>query len=446
MAGALALAGIGLDALFQRHVERRAIAELQVYQRVLAAGLQFDKDGKIGAARQPSDPNFSAPYGGLYWQVSSSGKTLLRSRSLWDFELPLPEDSLPRDGAHVHDLNGPEGTRLIAVERALILSRNGQPVTFRLTVAADRAPLRAASRAFTRELLIALLLLGAFLAIASYIQVTVGLRPLFRLRENLAAVRRADCERLDENVPAEVMPLASEINGLLAEQEKSVTRARFRAADLAHGLKTPLAVLESDIRHLKSQGEVEAAARIKTVSSVMRRHIDAELSRARIAGRRARGRRKPMPVRPALESIVAVIARTPEAAGLEFDLDLDPGIELAIDTADFSELAGNLTENAVRFARKRIRISCTHAAGARTFAVSDDGPGIEPEQMGRIVQRGESMDRRGGAGLGLSIVDEIVEAYGGTLALSRACEGGLQVTLTIPDPDVQASSAIGAGK
>ncbi|MDP4592968.1 MAG: HAMP domain-containing histidine kinase [Beijerinckiaceae bacterium] len=433
---ALSLAGLAIASLFNNHVERRAIAEAQNQQRTLLSAIEMDDNGQPKLTQQPSDPLFTQPYGGLYWQISLGQKALLRSRSLWDYELALPSDDLAENSNHVHTLKGPDGQSLLGVERMLVLRFQGKPKYFRVTVAMDRTAINRATHAFTRELALALLVLGAFLAAASYLQVTVGLQPLVRLRKDLAHIRNTSAPRLQETVPAEVYPLVSEINGLLMEQEESLTKIRARAADLAHGLKTPLTALDGDIRLLRSKGENHIADQIETVSDLMKRHITAVLSRARIAGSRSSGI-NPLSLRRATEAIIAVTARTPAGAILTYDLDMEPDAIIAMDSADYSELMGNLVENAARFAKSQICIRHEASAEADFIEICDDGPGIIPQNRDKVRQRGLSLDQRGkgrglGAGLGLSIVSEILESYGAQLALGDSATGGLSAKITLP--------------
>jgi signal transduction histidine kinase len=441
---AIALAGLAIAALFDRHVERRAIAEANNHQRTLLSAIELAANGKLKVLQQPSDPLFDKPYSGLYWQISKEQETILRSRSLWDFELAMPADDLAEGARHVHTLDGPDGAKLLAVERKLVLTFSNKPQNFRVTVAMDRASITKATSEFSRELAVALLALATFLALASYLQVTIGLQPLSRLRRDLASIRQASqtsgtgqasANRLKQNVPVEVLPLVNEINGLLDEQEQSLAKVRASAADLAHGLKTPLTALDGDIRSLRSKGETRVADQIECISDLMKRHINAVLARARIAGARRRGADS-LSLRKATEDIIAVAARTPNGANLSYDLDMEPDATIEMDKADYTELMGNLIENAVRYAQAQVAITHRRDDNGDTIMVCDDGPGIDPQFREQVLRRGESLDRRGqGAGLGLSIVSEILESYGTQLSLDRSPAGGLSARFTLPRPD-----------
>ena len=426
MLAALGLAGAGLTLLFERHVERRAVSEAEAHLRTLIAGAGLDAQGRLTLAAVPADPKFAGAYGGLYWQARLDGAPALRSRSLWDVELALPDDA-PRDGeAHLHDIAGPRGARLLAVERMARIGEETQARRLRVVVAQDRAIVAAARDAFARDLALALAALAAALALASFVQVRVGLGPLRAVRARLAQVREGAEARLPDVFPREVTPLAAEINTLLDARDAAIARARGRAADLAHGLKTPLTALAAQVRRLREAGQGAVADDIEALGAMMRRHVERELSRARIGGRRAGA--GPTRLRPIVESICAAVARAPQAEGKGFDIDVDPALEARIDRADLEELLGALIENAARHARAVVRVAAARQDGALILEIADDGPGLAPEEAEQLSGRGERRDASpDGAGLGLALAADVAAAYGGALAFARAAEGGLSV-------------------
>ena len=248
---ALGLSAFGLVLLFERHVERRMAADLTVVLDDLVSGLDRDAEGQLQVSEEPGDPRFDRPLSGLYWQVAREpNRVVARSRSLWDFELPLPTDKLSESAVHQHRIAGPRGTSLLAVERRVVLPARLGGGAVRVVVARDVADLSELTRNFGTDLapflvIIALLLIGAFGA-----QVAVGLAPLKAVRARLAAIRSGAAERLGSALPEEVQPLAGEIDALLDARDKQVSLARARAADLAHGLKTPLQVLAGGVERL----------------------------------------------------------------------------------------------------------------------------------------------------------------------------------------------------
>lgn len=431
MLAALALAGVALAILFERHVERRAIAEADGQLRTLIAGATLSESGALTLATPPSDPQFAQAYSGSYWQVQTDQETLARSRSLWDEELTLPQDELSVGGVHVHDLKGPRGAILLAVERTALLTSGGVARPYRMVVAQDRAEIARARNAFSRDLVVALALLGFALGAGSVAQVHYGLRPLSAIRHQLHRVRSGAQLRLPADFPLEVIPLADEINVLLDERDTAIARARGRAADLAHGLKTPLTALNADVRRLREVGQVGIADDIGALGAMMQRHVHRELTRARIVGRHTGA--PLIRVRPVAEALAAVVAKTPAATGKAFEFDIDDDFSMAIDRADLEELLGNLVENAMRHAASVVRISAGVEPEVQRVVVCDDGAGLDPEQLTRLTRRGEKLDENGGgAGLGLSIAREVVDAYGGAMRLSRNDLGGLSVDISVP--------------
>jgi signal transduction histidine kinase len=238
-----------------------------------------------------------------------------------------------------------------------------------------------------------------------------------------------DAERLSADAPTELKPLTGEINRLLDAQDTALARARSAAADLAHGLKTPLQVLSADIRRLREKGDTAIADEIDEIAGTIRRHVERELARARAAPRRSAH----CVVAEVAGRVLGVVRRTPRAEGLDFDTAAIPErLTAPIDEADLSEILGNLVENAVRFAKSVVRIEADDLDGSTRIAVSDDGPGIPAERRAQALARGGRLDLRGdGAGLGLAIVADVVEAYGGRLELEDAAPG-LRAVVTLP--------------
>lgn len=441
---ALTIAAAGLLLLFERHVERRVVLELEGDLKELVSDLTRNPDGTLAIGRAPSEPAFSEPLGGRYWQITQpSGSPVLRSRSLWDGLLALPADTLAPGEMHRHEMRGPGGSHLLAIERVVTLPASLGGGDIRVAVAIDQREITDAARAFAADLLPALAGLVAVLITAAWLQVTVGLRPLDAVRRRLEAVRTGKIPRLGNAFPDEVQPLAIEIDTLLDAQEQAIARARARAADLAHGLKTPLTVLAATAEELRERGDAAVAGEVASVADSMRRHVERELARTRtgISGRAL----PPQPVRPVVERVVGVLRRTPRGGDLDWHVDLAEGLSLAIDPQDLAEMLGNLTENATKWAATRVRIlGAAEPGGVVVVAVEDDGPGIADDAIEAALARGGRLDEsRPGTGLGLAIVSDLVEAYSGSLALGRSALGGLRAAIRMPGGEWPA--ALGRG-
>lgn len=429
---ATVVAAFALGLVFERHVERRLLAELEAHLDQLTAAVEFGATGEPVLTRDLADPRFRRPLSGLYWQiVVDEGAALLRSRSLWDETLPLPADTLPDGSVHRHVLPGPAGAELLVLERRVAVTPGPEERSLRAAVAIDRGELTAARRAFVADLNPYLGVLAALLLLAGTVQIQIGLRPLAAVRARLGEIRSGRRTRLEAGFPSEVQPLADEVDALLDARDRQVSQARARAGDLAHGLKTPLQVLAGDAERLRAKGEAELADEIDELAATMRRHVERELARARLAAGSVHAEADVLAV---AERVSGVVARTPAGGRLVWDLDVPADTRARIDADDLAEALGNLVENAARHATGRVRIETTAAGDRLELAVVDDGPGIPEAVRAVALARGGRGDERGGAGLGLAIVQDIAAAWGGRLALDDA-RPGLKAVLTLPALD-----------
>ena len=430
---ALFASGAVLARLFTHHVEEREFAELANHQKQIVAALQIEADDKLSLATAPADPRFSAPNGGLYWQIEQpNGGPTQRSRSLWETVLILPPDTVKDGSPHRHTIIGPNNSTLLGVERAVTIGPDSKPRAIRLTVAVDRAEVDKAVGEFRQVLAASLGVLGLALLAALLVQIEVGLRPLARLRTSLQSVHNGSAARVTGAFPSEVQPLIEDMNALLDRERRNNERARERAADLAHGFKTPLAVLSTVSRDLVREGRSSAASEIDTQIGMMGRHVRRELARARTVGSSTIGQQS-VEVRPVLAKIVAALNRISTDRSLTWALDVADSTVFSGDENDLLELVGNLADNAAKWATSKVILSAYQSPETLTLQIEDDGPGIpggaESEILIRGRRLGESSD---GSGLGLAIVARIVETYGGEIRIDRSKLSGLRVTVRLP--------------
>lgn len=429
---ALAVAGLGLLALFERHVERRIGEELRAQLNQLAAAMTITPDGEVQLAREPADPRFAQPLSGLYWQIDGPARPgLMRSRSLWDHLVDLADDDLAQGTVHAHEVMGPDAQTLLVRERRIRLQAAGGLMSLRLMVGVDRAELIAARDAFAADMLPYLALIGLVLALATFVQIQTGLAPLDAVRRGLGEIRTGRTRRLAEVYPDEVMPLVGEVNGLLEAREQAIERARAWTADLAHGLKTPLSALVADAQRLRAQGNAPLADDLEHLAMGMRRRVERELVRARLRSG-ADIHQAGVDVVETLHRLLRTLQRTPEGARLDWQLVGPAQARAAVIGDDLLELLGNLLENAAKWARTEVDIRVS--VGDRIeIGIEDDGPGVPAEQTPRLGERGLRLDeRREGNGLGLAIARDVVDAYGGLLDFARASKGGLAVRVQLP--------------
>jgi signal transduction histidine kinase len=443
LAVALVLAGVLLAGLFREHVMRQFSQGLAAQLDQLTARLDFDAAGQPQIDPQTlSDPRWSRPYSGLYWQIDGAGpvpqRGVSRSRSLWDATLSVPSDVLADGVVHVHEVAGPDGARLLLVERSI--TREGAPATpWRLIVAADLGQTVAAVQRFNGVLAASLAALFVLLCAAALAQVAIGLAPLRALQRTLARVQAGTARRLDGRFPSEVQPLVDDFNAVLARNAEVVTRARTQAGNLAHAIKTPLAVMSqaAAVALQRPETAAELAALVEEQVGVARRHVDWHLARARAAAAQGLPGAR-VALQPVVSGLLRVLERVHAERGLALHcMPMAPSLAFAGEQQDLQEMLGNLLDNACKWASHEVRLN----AGAMgsgpdsrlRIVIDDDGPGIEAQRRESVMARGARLDESvPGSGLGLAIVNELAGLYGGSLRLQASPIGGLRVELELP--------------
>lgn len=427
IAATLLVTGFVLTSLFRSHVERRFDAELATHLNQLLANAQIGSGGTLTLSHPMTDPRFERPYSAFYWQVDGPGGTMLRSRSLWDQVLPLPKDS-PTDGVlHRHLITGPDGQHLVAVERKVSLP-GGRGVV-QAAVAGDLNVVSAATAEFINTAAITLGALAAGLVLVVAVQALSTLRPLSRLQGSLAAVRLGRASRVAGQFPAEVQPLVDDLNGLLGYNTEVLERARTEAGNFAHQLKTPLAIIANAAGDLPAG---EPSATVLEQAKLMARRIDYALTRTRAA---ASGKvlGATTAVGPQLERMVNAMRTLHAGRTIQIGLLDSSRVTVQVEPQDFDEMVGNLLDNACKWARARVSVSVEDDAHWVWVVVEDDGPGLPEAERRRVFERGRKLDETAsGAGLGLSIVQDIVAAYEGSIRLQASSLGGLRAVLALP--------------
>jgi signal transduction histidine kinase len=432
----LAATAIVLAMLFQQAAIRRFDQGLAELIDNLLAGTTVG-EGRQVLAPALTDLRALRAYSGKYWQIGEPAadgrlRVLVRSRSLWDSELKSPADMVSvlaaRPGkAFVYDARGPLDEPLRAMASEAKLPGRETPVIF--MAAEDRSPIDRDVRGFVAATALAFLLLAAGMIAAVMIQVRVGLRPLFDLRREVAAVRRGKAERLQNDYPTELSPLAEELNALVAHNQEVVERQRTHVGNLAHALKTPLSVMAAEAE--LNPGPL--AEVVERQADAMRRQVDHHLRRARAAAR-SQGQGERTSVAEVLDELARTLERIFQDKGVTIDWDAEEDLIFLGERQDLLEIAGNAMENAAKWSRSRVRVRTAVLTPERfQLTVDDDGPGLPPERRAEVLQRGARLDESApGSGLGLSIVDELARAYGGALRLGDTPLGGLRVELELP--------------
>lgn len=423
---ALLAAGLAIGAVLHRYVSGLVQDQLDAQLLSLAGTIDVHPDGTLEMARALDGPPFDRSLSGWYWQVRAP-EDIAVSRSLAGFVLDLPPALAPDRSPVSVDTRGPRGEALQVRMRSVLPSGSDDPVELAAT-----APATTAQQAFSATLttlLVTLGLLGAALVGAVALQVRLGLVPLQRLARDLSHVRDGTLERIGGPQPPEVAALVDEVNALLVHNESVLRGARAHVANLAHGLKTPLATLAVELEG--EQLDASARQRLATIVASMDRQVRHHLRRARST---ALGEGVWLRASPAesLDGILLAMRAIYAGRALSFDVAAEGSVHVACDSQDLDEMLGNLLDNACRWAHAKVSVQVSAEAGQVRIAVEDDGPGLAPEAIERAMRRGERLDESGpGTGFGLPITAELAALYGGQLDLDRSALGGLRATLRL---------------
>lgn len=440
----LIVAGLILTAIYNRATERAFDERLQVYLTGLvsemAAPASADGKERVGVG----EPRFDLPLSGWYWQIARVGGgpgDLRASRSLFGSQLPpLPPraaraEAARNDGVRAGYVVGPDARRLRVISRVIDFGEEGR---FDITVAGPADEIEAERREFTVYVTLTFVLLGLALALSTLLQVRFGLAPLARLRSAIEKVRHGDSDHIGGSYPRDVAPLAAELNLLIDANRKILDRARTQVGNLAHALKTPLSVIVNDAERIASATDgSDFPARVRDQAAVMRNQINYYLDRARAAAL-AGALGAFADVAPVVNGLTRTLLRIHAGRDIAVDVTVEEGLRFRGEAQDLQDMIGNLTDNAFKWGRSRVAITAGAISdhdGAPTIriAVDDDGPGLAAEAWADAMARGKRLDEaKPGSGLGLSIVADLAEMYGGTLQLQKSPLGGLRAELSLP--------------
>lgn len=398
----------------------------------LIGSVSATPDGVLNGSPNLGDLRFSFPRSGWYWSVEPVSGELtgtLRSLSMAE-DLPAPSaEEIPFDAEFQRNyfMEGLAGEEIEVFEAEFTLDADDRAARFR--VMGNRSELEEEIARFEGSLYTYLVIFGAGMIAINAAAILIGLRPLRRVREALANIRTGAARRLDGEFPSEIAPLASETNALIENNRRIVERSRTQVGNLAHSLKTPLAVLVNEGRALGG----DRGRLVAEQAELMRHQVDHYLQRARIAAQRDSVTFR-TPVGPVLERMTRVMAKI----GPGIDIGLEPVPQDAVfggEREDLEEIAGNLLENAMKWAASRVRVSVEverGEPGILAMIIEDDGPGIPEDRARDALKRGGRLDEtKPGTGLGLAIVSELVSEYGGALTLDRSPLGGLKATVRL---------------
>lgn len=406
--------------VFERSLREHIELSLKDEAEALIVALVRGPQG-LQLSEQRLSAAYQRPYSGLYFRIDFAGTTW-RSRSLWDSELQPGE----KPGLQDNLSEGPQEQQLLTYRGDY--QRFGQKLV--ISVAEDYSPILKGVRDV--QMLGLGLGLGALILILILQRSIVrrALRPLENTRKQIAQLQQGQLSSLDTQVPVELEPLVEQINHLLAHTEETLRRSRNALGNLGHALKTPLAVLVNLSSRSEIQAHPELRQKLEQCLEQVEQRLSRELNKARLAGEALPGAHFDCATElPALFSTLEMIHNR----GLQLDWQASPGLRLPWDREDLLELLGNLLDNACKWADSKVQLVIAATANGYQLDIADDGPGIAAGRREDVLTRGIRLDEQvNGHGLGLGIVRDIVDAWGGEIVLGQSSLGGLNVQVLLP--------------
>jgi two-component system sensor histidine kinase PhoQ len=440
----LAIAGYALDAAFADTARANMQDRLKSYARAYADGIDFTRDRSVYIREQPPDSRFAGPGSGLYMQLVMGNGTTANSLSAEGPMLPpvrgllAPRQEVFEGPLPMIDIDGSQAS-VYRYGLGLVWDADADPATefpYTIYVMEDSRALGAQLRVFRGRVWFWMGGAGLILLMLQTVILQWSLRPMRRVITELTKVQRGESERMSERHPRELEPLTDSINAFIESERENLERQRNTLADLAHSLKTPLAVLRTQLdsgaqdQDLRQEFDVQLRR--------MNNLVSYQLARAASSGHKLFS--APLPIESNAEEIVRGLEKVYAGKGVLCEFDIDEAARFHGEPGDLQELLGNLLENAFKWANRRVLLTATPlpAPGARraglVLSVDDDGPGIAPEDIAKVLQRGVRGDERvQGHGIGLSIVQDLIKDYRGELQVKRSPElGGARFEVKLP--------------
>ncbi len=433
LAGFLGLTGVALDQAFRTSAESALRERLQGHLYALLAAADLNDRQQLELPAELPEPRFNLIGSGLVAEVRDvAGVTVWRSRSALGMEFGTMATGVPGERVYTPLSEGSSAARLMLSFATRWESGAREPLTYVFHVAERLDEHEAQIRQFRRGLFGWLAAATVLLLVAQALILRWGLAPLRRVAQDLSEMEAGRTQALSGRYPAELQPLADNLNALLAEARTHLQRYRDTLGNLAHSLKTPLAVLRGSVEGKAPAEELRAVAQEQLQN--MNDIVEYQLQRAAAAGRTALS--APLPAAPAARKLVAALEKVYAAKSLRVEIDIAPEVMFRGDEGDLLEILGNVADNAFKWARSRVRVQAHNPAGpsgARfMLRVEDDGPGIPDDQIERVRARGARADAKTpGHGLGLAVVQEIVGLYDGELGITRSPLGGAAVEVRL---------------
>lgn len=421
----LALAGLGSFMNTQATERFTEALETRHTQAIVAVSNYGESPEFI--SRGMSDPAFDRPFSGLYWQMEHEDGDFYVSPSLVDTILPRPQEG---DRANiVRRYDGPGDDPVLAMAQWVTMANGDR---WHVQVASSLDTLSEDQAALRSNLLTAFAIVASVGILGASAQVTMMLRPINALREEVAARWDEEDGLTPEIYPVEVAPLVADINGLMDRNRDIIRRSRRQAADLAHAVKTPSAIVRNELEALSGKG-LEVAEAINALD-----RLDGQLKRSFARMRADQGEDQVgtyTDLDVALGRMDRAFSALARNAGKSFTASFPQGLRVRMDQNDFEEIMGNILDNALKWADTQVDLTVEGLADrAVRLTITDDGPGIPEDQLDDVIKEGRRLDSSvPGTGLGLSIASDLIVAYGGAFTLGRSAElGGFSFQMTLP--------------
>ena len=427
--------GLLLSNVFRESSQKSFEDKLNLFMETLIGASKVDSTSSITVVNELGDPRFFQPYSGWYWQINKSSKTLVRSRSMWDQVLTKDKRLIGGRAQFINSLGNLNdqvkktktqisSQKLMIIQREISFPGIKEPLLF--MVSGNTEEFEKNISRYNNILILSLVILGLGLLLSVFLQVKYGLLPLRKIKNSLFKIRNGDATKLEDSYPIEVSPLAKEINILLDHNEKIVTRAKTHVGNLAHALKTPIAVINNQ-NSLKKKDLI-----IGSQIQVIENYVNKYLNKARTSGI-VSAKKEKINLKVVLEKMIVVFKK------VYFDVKIDADFptnefKVAANKEDLEEIFGNILENACKWSQKRVLIKIVKENKEELrISINDDGPGLPKKKRLEVFDRGFRLDEQTpGTGLGLNIVKDTLENYSGKVWLEESQIGGLEVNVLFP--------------
>ena len=421
--------GLLLSNVFRESTQKAFEDKLNFFMETLIGASRVDSTSSITVVSELGDPRFFRPYSGWYWQINEKSKTLVRSRSMWDQVFTLDKRLIGGRAKFIDEAlrqttqNNPgvSSQNLVVIQREISFPGMSTPITF--MVSGNTNEFEKNILRYNNILVSSLVLLGLGLFVSVFLQVKYGLLPLEKIKNSLFKIRNGDATKLEDIYPTEVSPLAKEINTLLDHNEKIISRAKMNVGNLAHALKTPVAVIKNHITAKKNDDVIDSQM------IVIENYINKYLQKAR-ASATSKLKKTKIDITEVIKKMRQIFKKINPELKIIFKSNNEKFL-IAGSEDDMDEIIGNVMENACKWTKTQVIIEIFKISKDQIkLCISDDGPGLPEKKMKEVFDRGFRLDEQTqGTGLGLNIVKDAVKNLAGSVWLEKSKFGGLKVNI-----------------